>query len=92
MKSIKRVLGAAAFGQGQFAPRNLDNDGNEVLRPIQLEVIDLHRDSEFGDRIVQHQRVFKLALLVGGVEFAEHLAGIVALPVVERRGGIAVQA
>ena len=80
------MFGAAAFGQGQFTPRNLDNDGDKILRSIQLEVIDLHGDSEFGDRIVQHQRVFQLAFFVGGVELAEHLAGIVALAVIERGG------
>ena len=35
--------------------------------------------------IAQHQRVFELPLLVGGGEFVELLAGVVALAVIELR-------
>jgi hypothetical protein len=54
------VLGAAALGQGHLTARNLDNDGNKILCAIQLEVIDLHGNGEFGDGVFEHQRVFQL--------------------------------
>ncbi len=58
---------------------------HEILRAIQLEVVDLHRDGQIGDGIVQHQRVFKLPLLVDIVEFAELLVRVVALPIIQLR-------
>ncbi len=64
----QRVLGAAALGQREFAAGDLDHDRHEVLGAVELEVIDLHGDGELGDRVVEHQRIFELALLVDGVE------------------------
>ena len=85
MKSISCAFGAAALGQRQFAARNLDHNGHEIFGAIQLEIIDLHGDGEFGDRIAQHQRIFELPLLVGGVELAELFAGEVALAIIQVR-------
>jgi hypothetical protein len=48
-------------------------------------VIDLHGDGEIGDGVFEHQRVFKLALLVDVGELAELLVGVVALAVIELR-------
>ena len=78
-----RVLGAAALGQGQLAAGNLHDDGNEILGAVELEVIDLHGDGEIGDGIVEHERVFKLALAVHVVELVEFLVRVIALAVVE---------
>jgi hypothetical protein len=36
------VLGPSAFGQGQLSAGDLNNDGDEVFRPVKLEVINLH--------------------------------------------------
>ena len=77
------VFGAAAFGKRQFAPWNLHHDGNKIFGAIQLEVIDLHRDGEFGDGILEHQRVFELPFFIGGGELAEFFAGVVALTVIQ---------
>ncbi len=85
MKSIERMLRAALLRQRQLAARNLHHDRHKVFRPIQLEVVDLHRDGQIGPRIAQHQRVFQLPLLVRGVELAQHLAREVALPIVQLR-------
>ena len=71
MKSITRALRAAAPRERQLAAGNLDRDRHEVLGAIQLEVVHLHRDRDVGDRILQHQRVFELALLVRGGELRE---------------------
>ena len=79
----QRVLGAAALGQGELAAGNLDDDGHEIFGAIELEVIDLHRDGELGHGILEHQRVFQLALFVDGGKFAELLVGVVALAIVE---------
>ncbi len=38
------MLGSSALGQGEFAARDLDNDGHEIFSPVELEVIDLHGD------------------------------------------------
>ena len=66
-------------------PGNFDHDGHEIFGAIELEVIDLHRDGKLGDRVVEHQRVFKLALLVDGGELAEFLVGVIALAIIELR-------
>ncbi len=58
------VLGAAALGQRKLATGNLDDDGHEIFGAIELEVIDLHGDGEIGNGIFEHERIFKLALLV----------------------------
>ena len=84
-KIDQRMLGAAALGQRQLAARNLHDDGNEILGAVELKVIDLHGDGEIGDRIFQHQRVFKLALVVHVVELVELLVRIVALAIIELR-------
>ena len=71
MKSM-RVCSAPRFlGEGELAAGDLDDDGDEVLGAIELEVVDLHGDGELGDGVAQHERVFELALLVGGGELAE---------------------
>ncbi len=64
---------------------------HEIFGAIQLEVVQFQRDRDLGDRVVEHERVFKLSLLVGLVELREFLVGIVALAVrdlgVQRRAG-----
>src|ERR1700756_5137930 len=82
---------AAAFGQSKFPSRDLDNDRDEVLGPIQLEVIDLDRYGEFRDRVLEHQSIFKLAFFVGGGEFAELLAGEVALAILQAGRYVRIQ-
>src|SRR3984885_2585407 len=79
------MLGAATLGQGELAAGNLDNDRHEIFRPVELEVIDLHRDGELGDGILEHERVFELTLFIDGVEVAELLIRVVALAVIEVR-------
>jgi hypothetical protein len=48
---------------------------------ILLEVVQLHRDRDLGDRIAEHQRLFELPLLVRGGEFAEFLVGVIRLAI-----------
>ncbi len=82
------VLGAAALGEGKLAAGDLDDDGDEVLGAIELEVIDLHGDGKIGDRVLKHQRVFELALLVDRGEVAEFLVSVVALAIIELGVGV----
>ena len=82
-KVDERVLRAASLGERQLAAGNLDDDGHEILGAVELEVIDLHGDGELGDGIVEHERVFELALFIDGGELAELLVGVVALAIVE---------
>ena len=63
MKSEQRVFGAAALGQRQFAARDLDHHGHEILGAVELEIIDFHGDGKFGHWIAQQQRIFKLSSL-----------------------------
>ena len=87
----QRVLGASALGQGEFAARDLDNDGDEIFGPVELEVIDLHGDRKLGDRILEHERVFQLALFVDCGKAAELLVSVVALAVIELGGLVLVE-
>ena len=82
----KGAFRATAFGQSQFAPGDFHDDWNEVLSPVHLEVIDLHGDGELCDRVLQHQGIFKLPFFVSSSELAEHLAGIIALAIIQIGG------
>ena len=70
------VLRAAALGESKFPSRNLHHDRDEVLCPVQLEIIDLDRDGQVGDRVAQHQGIFELPLFVDRSKFAELFAGV----------------
>src|SRR5689334_8716452 len=59
----ERVFSAALLGQRQFAARNLNHQRNEILGPVELEIIQLQGDREFGNGVSQHERVFELSLL-----------------------------
>ncbi len=80
---MTRVIEPAAARQRQFAPRDFHGQRHEVLGTVQLEIVDLHRDGEFRDRIAQHQRFLELSFLVRGGKFREHLAGVIALAIIE---------
>src|SRR6202035_1133122 len=67
-------------------PWDFHRDGHEVFGAIQLEVIDFHCDGEFRNRLLQHQRILKLPLLVGGSEFAELFGGEITLSVIQIAG------
>ena len=83
MKSISVCSAPPRLASASSRARNFHHDGDEILGAIQLEVIDLHRDGELRDRVVQHQRVFELPLFIGGGELAELFAGEIALAVIE---------
>ena len=72
---------AAPPRQRELAAGNLDRHRHEILGAIQLEIVHLHRDGDVGDRVLQHQRVLELALLVGRRELRERLVGEIALPI-----------
>src|SRR5439155_7266904 len=80
------VFGAAATGQSQLTPRNLDDHGDKILGPVQLKVIDLHDNGQVRNGIAQHQRILELPFLVGGSELAELLAGEIAAAIIELGG------
>ncbi len=82
----ERSRGAASLRQLQLAARDLHGDRHEVLRAIELEVVHLHRNRDVGDRVVQHQRFLELPFLVGVVEAAECLVGVVTLSIRQLAG------
>ena len=86
MKSISVCSAPPLAASASSLPGNLDHHRHEILGAVQLEVIHLHGDGQLRDRIAQHQRVLQLPLFVGRGEFAELLAGVVALAVIQRRG------
>src|SRR5579863_3277268 len=77
------MLGAATLGKGQLPPWNLDDDRDKVLSAIELEVIDLHGNEKFCDRIFEHERIFKLALLVHGGKTAELLVSVITFAITQ---------
>ena len=80
---MKSISVRCAPRQRQFAVRNLHGNRHEIFRAVQLKVIQLHRQRDFGHRIFQHQRVFELPFLVGGRELRELFVGEIALAVGE---------
>ena len=68
VRSAPRLL-----GKSEFAAWNLDRERNEVLGAVQLKVVHLHGDGQFGNRVAQHQRIFELPFFVSRVELAELL-------------------
>ncbi len=82
-KSMSVCSAPPRLANASSRPGILIDDGNEILGAIELEVIDLHGDGELGHGILEHQRIFKLALLVDGSEFAEFLVGVIALAIIE---------
>src|SRR5262249_53304498 len=72
---------AAPPGERELAAGQLHGYRDEVLRAIELEVVHLHRNRNLRDRVLQHERLLELALLVRRREFAELFVGKVALAV-----------
>ena len=62
----QRVLGAESLGQREFASGNLHHDRHEIFGAIELKIIDLHGNGQVGDRVAEHERVFKLPFLIHG--------------------------
>ena len=83
MKSILVLSTPRPWASSSSAARNLDGDGNEIAVAGHAEVVDFQGDGEVRHGVAQHERFLQLALLIGGVEFAELLAGEVAGPVIE---------
>ena len=84
MKSISVRAAPPRLASASFAAGNLYRHRHEVFGAIELEVVHLHGDRDVGDRVLEHQRLFELALLVRGRELRELLVGEIALAV--RRG------
>jgi len=80
-----RELGTSALGQRQLSPWYLDDNRHKVLGAIDLEVVDLHGYSKFGDGVFQHERLFQLTLAIYVVELFKLLACVVSLPEIELR-------
>ena len=78
------MLRAKLLCQRQLAARNLYGERHKVLCAIELKVVQLHGYRKFSDGIAQHERIFKLALLLRPVELAKLLVGVISLAVVQR--------
>ena len=76
---------AAAAGERELAAGNLCRHGDEVLRAIELEVVQFEGNGDVRDGIVEHQRVFELPLLVRRRELREGLAAEITRAVVQLR-------
>ena len=59
--------------------------GTKYLSRAGLEVVDLHRQRQIGERIVERERVFELPLFVARIHLAPDLGGVIAAAVIELR-------
>ena len=63
----RQALRATSPGQLELAAGNLDSNRDEILGSRHLEVVQLQRDGDIRDRVLEHQRVFELALTLDAV-------------------------
>ncbi len=81
----RQALRTAAPGQLELAAGNLGGHRDEILRPRDLEVVQLQGDRDVGDRVLEHQRFFDLPLALDAVLLRPLLVGVVPWPVRQRR-------
>src|SRR5205814_2094584 len=80
----KCPISASFTCQREFASWDLYGKRNKIFSAIQLKVADFQCNRKLGDRIAQHERIFKLTLLVGTRELGKDFLRVVSLPVLER--------
>ena len=77
-------LRTTAPGQLELAAGNLGGHRDEILRPRHLEVVQLQRDGDVGDRVLEHQRFFELALALDAVLLLPLLVRVVPRTIRQR--------
>lgn len=84
-KVDQRVIYAVPLGECQFMTGYLDNERHKVFCAVELKVVELHRDGQVSEWIVEHKSVFQLALFLGSDELVELLRSVISLTIIKPR-------